>query len=379
MEKSPRFSDEGSYHDSVQEECEDELAPLNGTQQQLPISHHSTGKRSRLSIGLRIVSAFILIIASLLILFKLLSNNSDSISTTSDSLSWFYAGSNKGASPSLQSERLDSSNIVFGLGIGDVTGPIVQTNQMGYASLPQTNTGLHIRQRSRAFIVGNSASGVQRKAKVKKLQKRIGKEGELEERLLFGGLSGGDDGEDPADGLSDRWVFINSDICMVSYSNRLLEKHRFRLRAGEREEKSGSLTRVHSKERAERTKKLILPLLQLPISSSQGDTAVRRAVIERLREMYPSTYGERNLAFVGTHSHSGVAGYLNALLPTLTSLGVVQETFDAIVDGTVVAIKKAHEDYEARRSKEGADETKNRIWFGNTTVKGAHINREYCM
>lgn len=58
---------------------------------------------------------------------------------------------------------------------------------------------------------------------------------------------------------------------------------------------------------------------------------------------------------------------------------MVQETFDAIVDGTVVAIKKAHEDYEARRSKEGADETKNRIWFGNTTVKGAHINREYCM
>ncbi len=50
------------------------------------------------------------------------------------------------------------SNIVFGLGIGDVTGPVVEVNMMGYASLPQTNTGLHIRLRSRAFIVGSDGA-----------------------------------------------------------------------------------------------------------------------------------------------------------------------------------------------------------------------------
>lgn len=31
------------------------------------------------------------------------------------------------------------------IGIGDVTGPIVETNMFGYAYLPQTDTGLHMR------------------------------------------------------------------------------------------------------------------------------------------------------------------------------------------------------------------------------------------
>jgi hypothetical protein len=30
-------------------------------------------------------------------------------------------------------------------GIGDITGPVVETNMMGYASLAQTNIGLHMR------------------------------------------------------------------------------------------------------------------------------------------------------------------------------------------------------------------------------------------
>lgn len=30
-------------------------------------------------------------------------------------------------------------------GIGDITGPVVETNMMGYAVLAQTDTGLHMR------------------------------------------------------------------------------------------------------------------------------------------------------------------------------------------------------------------------------------------
>ncbi|KAG6816653.1 hypothetical protein H0H87_004296 [Tephrocybe sp. NHM501043] len=51
-----------------------------------------------------------------------------------------------------------SAQYLLGLGIGDITGPVVETNMMGYASLSQTDTGLHMRQRSRAFIVADAAS-----------------------------------------------------------------------------------------------------------------------------------------------------------------------------------------------------------------------------
>lgn len=30
-------------------------------------------------------------------------------------------------------------------GVGDITGPVVETNMMGYADLAQTDTGLHMR------------------------------------------------------------------------------------------------------------------------------------------------------------------------------------------------------------------------------------------
>ncbi|KAJ7775549.1 Neutral/alkaline non-lysosomal ceramidase-domain-containing protein [Mycena metata] len=51
---------------------------------------------------------------------------------------------------------------LLGLGIADITGPVVETNMMGYASLPQTDTGLHMRQRARAFIVAETSPSGQR-------------------------------------------------------------------------------------------------------------------------------------------------------------------------------------------------------------------------
>lgn len=199
-----------------------------------------------------------------------------------------------------------TAGLIFGLGTGDVSGPIVQTGMMGYASLPQVNTGLHIRQRSRAFIVGTDTSDEDQGA-----------------RLPEGGAPAADDDSarpDPNDGLTDRWVYINSDICM-------------------------------------------------------GDSAVRRAIVNRLRQQYPGIYGERNVAFAGTHSHSGPGGFLNALIPTVTNFGVVDQTFNAIVEGTVRAVQKAHDDYMARRDRATKGQTKAKIYYGNSILKEAHINR----
>ncbi|KAG9092439.1 hypothetical protein FS749_015747, partial [Ceratobasidium sp. UAMH 11750] len=158
---------------------------------------------------------------------------------------------------------------LLGVGIGDITGPIVETNMMGYADLSQTDTGLHMRQFSRAYIVATPGTQT----------------------------------------AKDRILFINSDIAM-------------------------------------------------------GDTAIRRGVLEKLAQKYPGVYTESNVALVGTHAHSGVGGFLNNLLPTLTSLGFVKQTYDAIVSGTVLAVDRAH--------KSLAPGT---LSLGNTTVLDTNVNR----
>ncbi|KAF8058537.1 Neutral/alkaline nonlysosomal ceramidase [Lyophyllum atratum] len=160
-----------------------------------------------------------------------------------------------------------SAQYLFGLGTGDITGPVVETNMMGYASLAQTDTGLHMRQHSRAFIIADAASP------------------------------------------SNRVVFINADIAM-------------------------------------------------------GDTGVRRSIVSQLSSQFPGVYTNENIAFVGTHQHSGVGGYLENLLPQLTSLGYVKQTADAIVAGTVRAVQRAHSSLAPGK-----------LSVGNTTILDANINR----
>ncbi|PFH50435.1 hypothetical protein AMATHDRAFT_60966 [Amanita thiersii Skay4041] len=163
--------------------------------------------------------------------------------------------------------QLVAAQYLLGLGIGDVTGPIVETNMMGYASLSQVDTGLHMRQFSRAFIVAEASNS------------------------------------------SNRIVFINADIAM-------------------------------------------------------GDTGVRRSIVSELTSQFPGIYTNENIAFVGTHQHSGVGGYLENLLPQITSLGFVKQTADAIIAGTVQAVQKAH-----------ANLAPGKLSVGNTTILGANINR----
>lgn len=156
---------------------------------------------------------------------------------------------------------------LLGLGTGDVTGPVVETNMMGYASLAQTDTGLHMRQRSRAWIIADVMNP------------------------------------------SNRVVFINADIAM-------------------------------------------------------GDTGIRRSIVSQLSSQFPGIYTNENIALVSTHQHSGVGGYLENLLPQITALGYVKQSADAIVAGTVLAVKRAH-----------ASLAPGKLSLGNTTILNANINR----
>lgn len=83
----------------------------------------------------------------------------------------------------------------------------------------------------------------------------------------------------------------------------------------------------------------------LVLDTQSGDTAIRYGVLERLAKLGPDyeVYGQSNVALVGTHSHSGPGAWLNYLLPQITSQGFDKQSYEAIVQGTVLSIQRAHE------------------------------------
>lgn len=83
----------------------------------------------------------------------------------------------------------------------------------------------------------------------------------------------------------------------------------------------------------------------LVLDTQSGDTAVRHGVLQGLQELGQdyAVYGQRNVALTGTHSHSGPGAWLNYLLPQITSKGFNKQSYQAIVDGALLSIRRAHE------------------------------------
>ncbi|ROV98109.1 hypothetical protein VPNG_08605 [Cytospora leucostoma] len=104
----------------------------------------------------------------------------------------------------------------------------------------------------------------------------------------------------------------------------------------------------------------------LVLDTQSGDTAVRYGILSGLRELGPeySVYRHHNLAVTGTHSHSGPAGWLNYLLPQITSKGFDHQGYQAIVDGAILSIVRAHESLQPGY-----------LDVASTKVNGANINR----
>lgn len=104
----------------------------------------------------------------------------------------------------------------------------------------------------------------------------------------------------------------------------------------------------------------------LVLDIQSGDTAVRYGILEGLKKLggQYSVYGHHNVAVTGTHSHAGPGGWLNYLLPQITSKGFDYQSYRAIVDGAVLSIRRAHERLEPGY-----------LSVGTTKVTGANINR----
>lgn len=85
--------------------------------------------------------------------------------------------------------------------------------------------------------------------------------------------------------------------------------------------------------------------MYLVLDTQGGDTAVRNGILEGVAALGSdySVYGQSNIAVTGTHSHSGPGAWFNYLLPQVTSLGFDKQSYQAIVDGAVLSVKRAHE------------------------------------
>jgi len=97
---------------------------------------------------------------------------------------------------------------------------------------------------------------------------------------------------------------------------------------------------------------------------AMADTHIRREIVKQLSAAYPGVYSDKNVAFVATHSHAGVAGYVENLLPQITSYGYVKQSADAIIQGTVLAVKRAH-----------ASVAPGKLSVGTTTILDGNANR----
>ncbi|KAJ3552664.1 hypothetical protein NPX13_g11060 [Xylaria arbuscula] len=106
--------------------------------------------------------------------------------------------------------------------------------------------------------------------------------------------------------------------------------------------------------------------IYLVLDTQSGDTAVRYGILSGLQDLglEYADYGHHNLAVTGTHSHSGPAAWLNYLLPQITSKGFDKQSYQAIVDGALLSIKRAHESLAPGY-----------LSVGTTKVFGANINR----
>ncbi|KAJ5575425.1 hypothetical protein N7450_009324 [Penicillium hetheringtonii] len=106
--------------------------------------------------------------------------------------------------------------------------------------------------------------------------------------------------------------------------------------------------------------------IYLVLDTLAGDTAVRDGVLKGLAALGSDyeRYGQHNLALTGTHSHSGPGAWMNYLLPQIPTKGFDKQSYQAIVDGTILSIKRAHENLALGS-----------LSFGSIDLEDTNINR----
>ncbi|KAM0445019.1 hypothetical protein ACHAQK_002563 [Fusarium lateritium] len=104
----------------------------------------------------------------------------------------------------------------------------------------------------------------------------------------------------------------------------------------------------------------------LVLDTQSGDTAIRRGILEGIAALGSeyAVYTADNVGITGTHSHAGPAGWNNYLMPQISALGLNQQSYQAVVDGAVLSVKRAHEKL-----------SKGRLSVGKIRIDNVTINR----
>ncbi|KAL6295490.1 hypothetical protein ACE6H2_003632 [Prunus campanulata] len=78
------------------------------------------------------------------------------------------------------------------------------------------------------------------------------------------------------------------------------------------------------------------------LDAGMASQLVNIKVLDKLKSRFGDLYTEENVAISGIHTHAGPGGYLQYLVYSITSLGFVQQSFDAIVNAIEQSIVQAH-------------------------------------
>ncbi|XVE94457.1 hypothetical protein REPUB_Repub02eG0010300 [Reevesia pubescens] len=78
------------------------------------------------------------------------------------------------------------------------------------------------------------------------------------------------------------------------------------------------------------------------LDAGMASQLVTIKVLEGLKTRFGDLYTQENVAISGTHTHAGPAGYLQYIVYSVTSLGFVNQSFDAIVTAVEQSIVQAH-------------------------------------
>ncbi|KAH6805928.1 Neutral/alkaline non-lysosomal ceramidase [Perilla frutescens var. frutescens] len=78
------------------------------------------------------------------------------------------------------------------------------------------------------------------------------------------------------------------------------------------------------------------------LDAGMASQLVTIKVLDRLKSRYGELYNEENVAISGIHTHAGPGGYLQYVTYSITSLGFVPQSFDALVTAIELSIVQAH-------------------------------------
>ncbi|XP_064644788.1 uncharacterized protein LOC135498445 [Lineus longissimus] len=100
------------------------------------------------------------------------------------------------------------------------------------------------------------------------------------------------------------------------------------------------------------------------VDSCMITTVVKTQVLLKLQKLYGKAYNAENVCISGIHTHSGPAGYHQYVLFEITSYGFIRQSLDALVDGIVLSIERAHKSIKPAN-----------IFFNEGELLSSNINR----